>query len=364
MRLLKILLTLLLAAILMFVLWKIVLPSFKASNAFLKITTPGIKVSVFLDGKKVGETPYLGEKMRVGNYSLQLAGELPDPFNKRVVFSTLITLTSQALTAVNYEFGPNEKFSSGDIRTFKDGEGLSVTTNPSGANVWLDGELVGKSPASQKPNKGVHKLKLSKDGFITRELEINVEEGFKLEVEVYLAQNPFSNVTLLEEGGLKLYDLSTESETLLTEPSLWAEGVFFFEENVKVSFDALIDANGGTYFKNESAWEAKIKKKRQVVAGYLGNKNDKGLTIEAQQALNELKQQVGVKKAAVKKQVQILSTPTGTLNIRNGPGTGYNIVAKVKPGEKYQLLEEKGDWYKIKLPSKTGWVSTQYAKKL
>ena len=176
--------------------------------------------------------------------------------------------------------------------------------------------------------------------------------------------DPRPTLSASREGGLQLYDLSTESETLLTEPSLWAEGVFFFEENVKVSFDVLIDTNGKTYFKNKSAWEAKIKKKRQVVAGYLGNKNDKGLTIEAQQALNELKQQIGVKKAAIKKQVQILSTPTDTLNVRNGPGTSYNIVAKVNPGEKYQLLEEKGDWYKIKLPSKTGWISSQYAKRL
>ena len=364
MRGLKFLLIILVTAAAVIILWKFALPLFKGSDAFLKITTPKIEAGVFLDGEKIGKTPYLGEKMQVGDYNLKLEGTLPEPFNKQVSFSTSLTLTSQALTAVNYEFGPNEKFSSGDIRTFKDGNGLSVITHPSGANVWLDGKLVGKSPTSLKPNKGVHKLKISADGFITRELEINVEADFKLEVEVYIAQNPFGQINKLEEGTLLVYDLSNKLESLFAESSFWAEGVFFFEENVKITFDVLIDTSGKTYYKDEDALEATIKNKNQIIVGYLGNKNDNRLTTKAQQTLNELKQQVGVKKAAVKKQVQILSTPTGILNVREGPGTSYDIVTKIKPGEKYDLLEEKGDWYKIELPNQTGWVSSQYVKKL
>ncbi len=363
MRGLKFLLLILVTTATVTILWQFALPHFKGSDAFLKITTPEIETSVFLNGEKVGKTPYLGEKMQVGDYNLKLEGTLPEPFNKQVSFSTSLTLTSQALTAVNYEFGPNEKFSSGDIRTFKDGDGLSVVTRPKGASVWLDGTSVGKSPTSLKSNKGVHKLKISADGFITRELEINVEAGFKLEVKVYLARNPFGQINKLEEGKLLVYDLSNNLESLFAESSFWAEGVFFFEENVKINFDVLIDANGKTYYKDKTALEAKIKNKKQIIVGYLGNKNDNMLTTKAQQTLNEFKQHVGVKKAAVKKQVQILATPTGVLNVREGPGISYDVVTKVKPGEKYELLEEKGNWYKIKLPSKSGWVSSEYAKK-
>jgi uncharacterized protein YgiM (DUF1202 family) len=126
----------------------------------------------------------------------------------------------------------------------------------------------------------------------------------------------------------------------------------------------LIDASGKTYFKNKSSWDEKVKKGEQVNVGYLGNKEAQGLTTEAEQTLNEIRDQFGQKKKATKKQVQILSTPTGTLNVRDGPGTSYDIITKVKPGEKYELLEEKGDWYKIKLPTETGWISSEYAKKL
>jgi len=364
MKWLKIFIILLVATASLFILWKFILPLFKSPNSFLKITTPTVESTVYLDSKQVGKTPYIGEKLPSGDYNLQFNARLPDPFNKKVSFSTLVTLTSRTLTAVNYEFGPSEQFSSGDIRTFRSGEGLSIITNPNGADVWLDGELIGKSPLSSNAGLGVHKLKISAWGFITRELEINIENGYRLVVEVYLAQNPFGEVKQTEEGKLDLYDLSTSQESLLTKPSLWAEGIFFFEESVKIEFDALIDTGGKTHFKSESAWEEKIAKGNQVVVGYLGNEKDKGLTPDAKKTLAVLKKQLVTTKKVAIKQVQILSTPTGSLNVRSGPGTSYDITAKVHPGEKYELLEEKPDWYKIKLSSGSGWISSQYAKRL
>ncbi|OGY27076.1 MAG: hypothetical protein A2Z42_01730 [Candidatus Woykebacteria bacterium RBG_19FT_COMBO_43_10] len=366
MRYLKILLVLLLVIAAVFLIWKFVLPIFKSSNSFLKVTTPDIKSQVLLDDRPLGKTPYLGEMLTVGDYDLLLKANLGAPFNKAVQFSTPITLTSQALTAVNYDFGPNEMFSSGDIRTFRSGEGLSIITRPRGADIWLDGEEIGKSPKSLNPSPGVHKLKITAGGFITRELEINIEGNYRLVVEVFLAQYPFDEIKELEEGRLALYDLSLADESLLSAPSFWAEGVFFFEKNEDLDFDALIDAVGKTYFKDKATWDKKGNGKKALVVGYLGDKQDKGLTEAAKDALNDLKIEVGVsKEKPTTNQVQILSTPTGILNVRSGPGLNNSVIAKINPGEKYQLLNEKPEWYKIKLSSgETGWISSQYAKKL
>jgi len=61
--------------------------------------------------------------------------------------------------------------------------------------------------------------------------------------------------------------------------------------------------------------------------------------------------------------VTILSTPTGWLRVRNGPGTGFAEVARVNPGEEYSLLEKDGDWLKIALEEeKEGWILGQYGK--
>lgn len=67
----------------------------------------------------------------------------------------------------------------------------------------------------------------------------------------------------------------------------------------------------------------------------------------------------------VTQKVEILSTPTGFLNVRLGPGTNFEKIAEVKPGETYELISqdlEKG-WYEIKLDLfRAGWVTGQYAK--
>jgi len=54
---------------------------------------------------------------------------------------------------------------------------------------------------------------------------------------------------------------------------------------------------------------------------------------------------------------------TSVLNVRGGPGLSYNVVKKVKQGEKYSIVERKGDWVKIKLSgSQQGWVASWLIK--
>jgi len=66
--------------------------------------------------------------------------------------------------------------------------------------------------------------------------------------------------------------------------------------------------------------------------------------------------------------VLILNTPTGFLRVRKEASITSLEIARVKPGESYELISEKEDWFKIKLDSltneeKTGWISAQYAVK-
>lgn len=63
-------------------------------------------------------------------------------------------------------------------------------------------------------------------------------------------------------------------------------------------------------------------------------------------------------------QILILQTPTGFLRVRESASIGSREIARVNPGEKYDLLQEGGGWFKIKLINgKEGWVSAQYAQK-
>ena len=50
------------------------------------------------------------------------------------------------------------------------------------------------------------------------------------------------------------------------------------------------------------------------------------------------------------------------LNIRKGPSTSTKVVAMLSKGVECELLEEEGDWYKVKYKTYTGYVSKEYAE--
>lgn len=58
----------------------------------------------------------------------------------------------------------------------------------------------------------------------------------------------------------------------------------------------------------------------------------------------------------------LVKVDTESLNIRKGPGTTYEIKGTVKKGEVYTIIEEQGNWGKLK--SGAGWISLNYIKKL
>ena len=63
--------------------------------------------------------------------------------------------------------------------------------------------------------------------------------------------------------------------------------------------------------------------------------------------------------------VTVLDTPTGYLNVRGGPGTNFEKIGQINPGETYELVtaDQNKGWYQIKLDeARNGWVTKQYAE--
>ncbi len=74
----------------------------------------------------------------------------------------------------------------------------------------------------------------------------------------------------------------------------------------------------------------------------------------------------GTPSAILKPYVEVKDTPTGFLRVRQEPNTSAKEVGRVKPGEKYQLLEKLSGWYQITIDldaTSSGWISAQYADK-
>lgn len=59
--------------------------------------------------------------------------------------------------------------------------------------------------------------------------------------------------------------------------------------------------------------------------------------------------------------IKVNNTPTGFLNVRNGPSLNKNIITKVYPGQTYSDIKDQAGWSEIILSSgKSGWVDGQY----
>ena len=68
-------------------------------------------------------------------------------------------------------------------------------------------------------------------------------------------------------------------------------------------------------------------------------------------------------KTTSKTVITIKDTPTGWLRVREEPSLNASESGKVNPGESFDLIDEQEGWYKIKIDGKEGWISSQYSSK-
>ncbi|MDP2670900.1 MAG: PEGA domain-containing protein [bacterium] len=352
----------------LFLLSRLVLPLFTPKNGFLQVST-SLPAKISLDNKNLGESPFRGENLKTGTHRLQLEAKFSTASSKvvggrKVSWTGNISLYSNVLSVVNFDFGPTAAFNASEILTLRKGStSISVVSQPENTEVSLDGSSLGATPLVKSIKSGVHRLKLSKENYLERQIDINVADGFQTVIQVDLALNPLPKAIskLSTKESTTFYDLSTLESSLFEKPDQWAEAAWFFQEktnSLETKFDAFIDRAGTVYYYDQASFKASLKAKKSLNVGYLGNKADKVLSSQAKANWEKL---FPTTKVA---QIQVLSTPTGILNVRSGPSQSERILTKIKPGEKYPLLGEQEGWYKIKVGSITGWVSAQYAKKL
>lgn len=63
--------------------------------------------------------------------------------------------------------------------------------------------------------------------------------------------------------------------------------------------------------------------------------------------------------------VLINNTPTGFLRVRSGPGVNYSELGRIKPKEKFILLDKVVGWYLIKVDigaTSSGWISSEWSQ--
>jgi len=146
-------------------------------------------VSVFLDNKHLGQTPYR-DKIQAGEYTLRL---VPDSTTGDIApWQDKISIGPNLLTYVNAILSESELSSAVDVlwleKSVATKPELSVITNPDGASVVVDDVTKGITPLTVEDlTAGDHTLTITSSGFLTRTMKIKMTTGYKLIASLKLA---------------------------------------------------------------------------------------------------------------------------------------------------------------------------------
>lgn len=116
-----------------------------------------------------------------------------------------------------------------------------------------------------------------------------------------------------------------------------------------------------TDIKTEEEPEQEIKEEE----GEEEEKLEQEIKKEGEGEIEEEEEEIVIEETTEKQRIQVIAG-IQSLNVRKGPGTDYEIIRKIYPGEIYFLLQEQEDWYKIELELEEdgGWVASEYVEKV
>ena len=167
-----------------------VLDSFKSpGKGALQIST-NVKSKVFLNGTEIGTAPLCkcteNETISSGIYDLRI-----EPEDKNLAaFSTKVKINGGVLTAVERTFLPGAYASASILtleKTTSSQPELIITSLPDNAIVTINSISKGVTPfQSSDLSVSEHELRIGKEGFQEKTMQIKMIENHKLIIEVYL----------------------------------------------------------------------------------------------------------------------------------------------------------------------------------
>lgn len=242
---------------------------------------------------------------------------------------------------------------------------LQVTANNK-SKVYLDGKMIGETPLCKCDldnmiTEGDHIIRLvpEQGGFEPFEQKITITSKVLTVVDRNFDNLGLANASLISLT--PILDKTAAQISIVTFPN---DSQIFLDNNLVGQSPLLIKKT------TDSEHELKISKE-----GYKDKivriKAIDGYKLEAliflgidPQVASSSSTLVSTSSSTLKVQVTILDTPTGFLRVRQDASIGSAEIGQVKPGEVYDLADEKTGWYQITLKNgKNGWISSLYAKK-
>lgn len=247
---------------------------------------------------------------------------------------------------------------------------LQVTSTPE-SKVYLNNKYIGSTPLSKTDpvdmiQAGNYTIRLVPTGANLSEYQekITISKGILTVVDrkfrrgalsegYVISLAPLSNKNITE---LEIISFPTDAKIELDSNEIGKTPLLYKKPTES---DHLLKINKNGY-KEKTARIRTPKGYRLTVVAYLGviaGADDEVLPTKAAPSSIPSPTQSAIK-------VLILDTPTGFLRVRETYNLSGAIITTVSPGDTFPLIGEHDEWFEIRLTDgKTGWVSSQYAKK-
>lgn len=336
------------------------------------------RAEVFINDEKVGVTPFESKEIKPGENKITLESS-GQSYETTIEF---LKGSNEYIHTVGIlrDLGVSDLFSSGQDVWFEkntSGNVLRIISEPSGASVYIDNTEIGKTPfTSSKLSEGDYDIRLELTGYESQKTRVRIEDGYTSNISFKMFPMPVPSRVSTLEGSDSLYDLSTDRDSISSDPVTWLNAIIFWNQtrginlegiglNRDLVFDYYIDYRGTFYNKFGEQIEdvAKFKELGDYDKGaYMGRVSDgPGLTQAARETYKVF--DGSVVEETEEGNATILETGLGWLRVRNTPSTAGAEVTTVNVGEEFPVLEIQESWVKIRVNATTeGWVSRQYVQ--
>ena len=146
----------------------------------ISITSTPEGAIVSLDGKEVGKTPFSDETLEPKTVVVKLD---KDGFT----LQGKLSLKPNTVLIVNRDLAKDTTSSAGEVLSLEKGKGITVVSNPSDAQIEVDGKVYGKTPLVVDIGMGEHSIVISHPNYLKRSLSAKLPEGFNLTVVADMA---------------------------------------------------------------------------------------------------------------------------------------------------------------------------------
>lgn len=249
---------------------------------------------------------------------------------------------------------------------------LKVLSSPT-ASIFLNNLAVGKTPFEDKVKEGEYILKLIPEGIATDTAswqgKINIYQNSLTFVDRELGASELTSAGSIFTT-VKMTTKPKKSNLGEIEVETEPAGAIVYLDNDEKGIAPLLLTDVAAGEHELSVFNPGFFRRTQKINLDPGYRVVAKFKLAIDQSQSQLQKKIKEKEEATKSAttrktyVIIKETPTGWLRVREGPSITASEAAKVKPKEKFELLEEKNGWYKINYEKdKQGWVYSQYAEK-